>query len=77
MTSRQHKPEDAAWVKSSYSDGTGNNCVEVARLAPGVGIRDSKNRPGPTLLVPATAWATFIDLVRSDAVATDARLNGL
>ncbi|MFD7893600.1 DUF397 domain-containing protein [Streptomyces sp. NPDC059743] len=72
MTSRQPKPEEAAWFKSSYSDGTGNNCVEIAHLAPWVGIRDSKNAASATLLVPATTWTAFIDLVRSAAAVTNA-----
>ncbi|WP_289009712.1 DUF397 domain-containing protein, partial [uncultured Thermomonospora sp.] len=33
-----------AWRKSSYSGDNGGDCIEVARLAEGVGIRDSKNR---------------------------------
>ncbi|MEU6228095.1 DUF397 domain-containing protein [Streptomyces sp. NPDC047042] len=51
-----------AWFKSSYSDGTGQNCVEAAHLtaSPGIGIRDSKNPTGPALLLPATAWAPFL-----------------
>lgn len=51
-----------AWFKSSYSDGTGQNCVEASRLAPaaGIAVRDSKNPTGPALLLPPTAWATFV-----------------
>ncbi|MDX2604119.1 DUF397 domain-containing protein [Streptomyces caniscabiei] len=50
------------WFKSSHSDSEGGNCVEVAlpdgRLT--VHIRDSKNPTGPTLTLPASAWAAFI-----------------
>ncbi|MFF7388359.1 DUF397 domain-containing protein [Streptomyces sp. NPDC014892] len=50
------------WFKSSHSDSEGGNCVEVAlsdaRLT--VHIRDSKNPTGPTLTLPAPAWAAFI-----------------
>jgi len=55
-----------AWFKSSYSDGTGQNCLEAAPLspAPGIAIRDSKNPTGPALLLPATAWSPFLDHVR-------------
>lgn len=58
---------EGAWFKSSYSDGTGTNCVEVARLTPAIGLRDSKNPTGPALLVPPTAWTTFITHIRETA----------
>ncbi|MEO3974001.1 DUF397 domain-containing protein [Streptomyces sp. CAU 1734] len=54
-----------AWFKSSYSGGTGNNCVEIADLAPRVAVRDSKNSQGPALLVPMTAWTRFVGFVTS------------
>ncbi|GHF38884.1 DUF397 domain-containing protein [Streptomyces mashuensis] len=59
-------PEDA-WVKSSYSEGTGNSCVEIARLplAKQVGVRDSKDKAGAALVLTATAWSSFIDEVRT------------
>jgi hypothetical protein len=55
-----------AWRKSSYSDGTGTNCVEATDLVPTVDIavRDSKNPAGPALLLPATAWSAFVTHVR-------------
>ncbi|MET8932222.1 DUF397 domain-containing protein [Streptomyces sp. NPDC004611] len=58
-------PEES-WYKSSYSDGTGNICVEVADLLSGIGIRDSKNKTGPALIVSGPAWSSFVRLVRSD-----------
>ncbi|MFJ2560266.1 MULTISPECIES: DUF397 domain-containing protein [unclassified Streptomyces] len=53
---------EAAWFKSSYSSENGTNCVEVADLRPiaHVGIRDSKRKAGPALVVPAAAWAEFV-----------------
>ncbi|MER5769833.1 DUF397 domain-containing protein [Streptomyces sp. NPDC001985] len=51
---------DKAWFKSSYSGGTGNNCVEVAALTGRVGVRDSKVRSGPALVVGSAAWASFV-----------------
>ncbi|GHE65475.1 toxin [Streptomyces longispororuber] len=54
----------APWFTSSYSGGTGNNCLEVADLAPhpagGVGIRDSKDPEGPALRVGHPAWKAFV-----------------
>ncbi|MBB5119119.1 DUF397 domain-containing protein [Streptomyces eurocidicus] len=51
----------ADWHKSSYSNGSGGNCVEVALRIPGfVPVRDSKRPDGPVLRFPPTAWAAFI-----------------
>jgi uncharacterized protein DUF397 len=52
----------AAWRKSSYSDGQGADCVEVADNLPGITpVRDSKNPHGPALVFPTPAWALFIE----------------
>ncbi|MGA8113558.1 MAG: DUF397 domain-containing protein [Actinocatenispora sp.] len=53
----------AAWRKSTRSGG-GNNCVEVALVAAGVGVRDSKNRAGAAFLFDSGAWRSFLDGVR-------------
>ncbi|MFJ6611129.1 DUF397 domain-containing protein [Streptomyces sp. NPDC091289] len=38
--------------------------MQVADGFPGVvPVRDSKNPTGPALILPATAWAAFIDSV--------------
>ncbi|MFE0027018.1 DUF397 domain-containing protein [Amycolatopsis sp. NPDC059021] len=50
---------EVAWFKSSYSSSPTNECVEVAHLPEAVGVRDTKDRDGGTLTVPAAAWATF------------------
>ncbi|MGH3865017.1 MAG: DUF397 domain-containing protein [Pseudonocardiaceae bacterium] len=47
------------WRTSSYSYESGD-CVEVAPGPDAVLVRDSKNRPGPALTVPPTAWQTFL-----------------
>ncbi|MFD0627071.1 DUF397 domain-containing protein [Streptomyces sanglieri] len=38
--------EQAHWFKSSYSGGSGTECVEVADLASVIGVRDSKQPRG-------------------------------
>lgn len=43
----------------------------MANLASRVGIRDSKNKRGPALLVTATAWTAFVGLVQSGQVGFD------
>ncbi|MFD9721716.1 DUF397 domain-containing protein [Streptomyces sp. NPDC059076] len=54
------------WRKSSYSNGDGAECVEVAHLHVGLlPVRDSKNPHGPALLIPAHAWADFIDEIKA------------
>ena len=50
--------EGAGWRTSSYS-GTNGNCVEVAGTACAVLLRDTKDRDGIVLSVPAQAWAAF------------------
>ncbi|MEW1643203.1 DUF397 domain-containing protein [Streptomyces sp. NPDC091219] len=51
----------AVWRKSSYSNGSGGDCVEVRDdLAGLVPVRDSKVPQGPALLVPIAAWAPFV-----------------
>ncbi|WP_413103981.1 DUF397 domain-containing protein [Streptomyces sp. Inha503] len=51
----------AVWRKSSYSNGDGGDCVEVADNLPGlVPVRDSKNPDGPALIFAAESWAAFI-----------------
>ncbi|MFJ8712144.1 DUF397 domain-containing protein [Streptomyces violaceus] len=52
---------NARWRKSSYSNGDGGNCVEVADGVPGtVPVRDSKLADSPVVLVGAAAWGEFI-----------------
>ncbi|WP_262704210.1 MULTISPECIES: DUF397 domain-containing protein [Streptomyces] len=57
---------EGVWFKSSYSENNGTACVEIAHLprTAQVGIRDSKDKSGPALIVPAGAWAEFVAAVR-------------
>jgi hypothetical protein len=51
----------AIWRKSSYSNGDGGECIEVADGVPGlVPVRDSKDPHGPALLFSSEAWTAFI-----------------
>ncbi|MQS17894.1 DUF397 domain-containing protein [Streptomyces kaniharaensis] len=62
----------ADWFKSSYSGGSGNNCVEVADLTAtrfeAVAIRDSKDPAGPALLVTPEAFAGLVAFARNFGV---------
>ncbi|MFF2402710.1 DUF397 domain-containing protein [Streptomyces goshikiensis] len=50
------------FFKSSYSDGAGNNCVEVA-LARQVHIRDSKDKTRPYVQMQPATWSSFVTWV--------------
>ena len=52
--------DSATWRKSTYSGGSGSECVEagVAGLRR-VLVRDSKNRDGVILQFSHKAWAAF------------------
>ncbi|MBM7493021.1 hypothetical protein JOD64_004243 [Micromonospora luteifusca] len=55
---------DGVWRKSTRSGGEGN-CVEVAGFADAIGVRDSKDRHGPTLTFTPSAWDGFVAATRS------------
>jgi len=48
------------WRTASYSGANGGECVEVASTDEAVMVRDTKDRAGATLSVPANAWQAFI-----------------
>ncbi|MEU0217792.1 DUF397 domain-containing protein [Streptomyces sp. NPDC006265] len=55
------------WYKSSYSGGSGDNCLEVTRAFPDViPVRDSKNPHGPKLVFRATAWSAFVENLKDE-----------
>ncbi|MEQ4302882.1 DUF397 domain-containing protein [Plantactinospora sp. B6F1] len=55
----------AQWRKSSRSNGSGGQCVEVVDNLPGVvGVRDSKDTSGPILIFTPTVWRRFVTSIR-------------
>ncbi|MEV0698471.1 DUF397 domain-containing protein [Saccharopolyspora sp. NPDC050389] len=50
----------ATWQKSSYSNGSGGDCVEVAMTPKVVGVRDTKDRNGGTLTFDPDQWRSFL-----------------
>ncbi|MEV0697114.1 DUF397 domain-containing protein [Saccharopolyspora sp. NPDC050389] len=52
--------ENAAWRKSSYNQGNGGVCVEVAVQPTVVGVRDSKDPDGPVLVFDSGSFARFL-----------------
>jgi len=65
-------PEGATWRKSTYSNGSGGNCVEVADLPNGRAVRDSKHPEGPILLFTGDAWRAFIQGIEAGELPADA-----
>ncbi|WP_059006214.1 DUF397 domain-containing protein [Streptomyces specialis] len=58
---------DAEWIKSSYSQGDGGQCVEFSTTFVTSGVvpvRDSKSPHGPAVVFPAEGWAQFLSAVR-------------
>lgn len=65
MASTAFDLSTAHWRKSSYSNGSGGDCVEVAVPSPAlpgaVPVRDSKRaHEGPVLFFAAPAWTSFL-----------------
>ncbi len=52
-----------AWRKSTRCDSA--SCVEVAPVADGVAMRDSKDSEGPALLFTREQWADFLHGARA------------
>jgi len=56
----------AIWHKSTYSNGSGGNCVETAALSAGRrAVRDSKDPDGSVLIFTASEWEAFIAGVKA------------
>ncbi|MFR9673138.1 DUF397 domain-containing protein [Streptomyces sp. TR06-5] len=58
---------DLVWRKSTYSDSSGGECLEMAPTRSAVHVRDSKDTAGPVLRVPRAAWRCFVARLREDA----------
>ncbi|MFF3908400.1 DUF397 domain-containing protein [Streptomyces sp. NPDC001848] len=53
------------WFKSSYSNDSGGQCVEVAACANAIRVRDSKKPGGPVVTASPGAWGAFLKGVRT------------
>ena len=62
----------ATWRKSTYSNGSGGNCVEAAVTQGGPALRDSKNPDRPALLFSASQWHTFIQELQKSGPSPEA-----
>ncbi|WP_327235812.1 DUF397 domain-containing protein [Streptomyces sp. NBC_01317] len=65
MSISQETPH-VEWIKSSYSNTDGGNCVEfapAALTATGlIPVRDSKMPTGPVLMLTPAAWTALVAL---------------
>jgi len=52
------------WRKSTYSTGSGGDCVETASQTGTVMVRDTANRAGETLVIAAPAWKRLTATLR-------------
>ncbi|WP_433528980.1 DUF397 domain-containing protein [Micromonospora sp. CA-263727] len=56
---------NARWRKSTRSNSSAGDCVEVAdNLAGVVAVRDSKDPAGPVLAFDPAAWRSFLGFTR-------------
>lgn len=55
---------EGSWIKSSYSDQSGGNCIETVTTAAVVGVRDSKVMEGPAFAVTHASWTAFLGFIR-------------
>lgn len=60
--SRVSKPR---WIKSSYSTSS-QGCIEVALTPATVGVRDTKDRSGGTLVFGRSRWVSFLRSIKGD-----------
>jgi len=59
-------PDNLTWRKSSFSSGSGGNCVEVTTLPDGgAAVRHSKNPGGPMIAYTAAEWTAFLEGVKA------------
>ncbi len=78
MSDNETGPHRVAWRKSSYSNGNGGCCVEVADPSGRLdldgksylsgekwAVRDSKDPDGPVLRFTPRAWSVFAAGVRA------------
>ncbi|MGY0060668.1 DUF397 domain-containing protein [Streptomyces sp. LZ34] len=71
MTSADLDITGGEWVRSSYSDASGGQCVEFSRTFTqthsAVPVRDSKAPHGPALIFSAEGWSSFVSaLIRGE-----------
>ena len=59
---------ELSWRKSSFSGGSGGNCVEVADRGDHVLVRDTKAHSGPVHRYTPAQWRTLITIIKSQVL---------
>ncbi|MFI0366839.1 DUF397 domain-containing protein [Actinomadura sp. 1N219] len=55
------------WRKSTHSSGVDDqHCVELGRLAPGIGMRDSKDPDAGHLTLTLAQFAGLLEQIKQD-----------
>jgi Domain of unknown function (DUF397) len=55
---------EPTWRVATYTGSNGGNCVEVGDANHAILIRDTKDRTGRTLTIPAAAWQSFANSLK-------------
>ncbi|MBP2581645.1 hypothetical protein J3A78_002123 [Streptomyces sp. PvR006] len=58
--------DELVWVKSTFTDS--GSCVEWARPAGGVLVRDSKRPAGARIPLQPAAWSALVDWAKTHQV---------
>ncbi|MFJ9146928.1 DUF397 domain-containing protein [Streptomyces sp. NPDC102270] len=58
------------WFKSSYSGGSGTECVEATHVGSDALVRDSKQADSPIVTFTGHAWQAFIQGLNRRAFRT-------
>ncbi|WP_433466595.1 DUF397 domain-containing protein [Spirillospora sp. CA-128828] len=53
------------WRKSSRSNESGDNCVELAAVVTVVALRDSKDPDGPKIILARSDFRHFVKIIRN------------
>lgn len=61
-------PSTLQWFKSSFSGGSGTECVECAHSGATTLVRDSKWAGGPVIAVQHQAWQFFVGSLRGETL---------
>ncbi|MEV7140278.1 DUF397 domain-containing protein [Streptomyces tauricus] len=54
---------ELTWLKSSFSEASGNNCVEVAATEDGAALRESDD-PGRILALPRAGLSALLVAIK-------------
>src|SRR5690348_18321172 len=63
--------DGATWRKSTYSNGSGGECVEVADLPSGRAVRDSKHPEGSILVFTKGGWQAFVQGIQAGELCAE------